>query len=95
MEHLNELDIRNFALVSEVGEESAALVNRVNSHILSCPECAARVERAARYFDALEAMTIPDFSAADLYLSEYDISPEAVAKEAEYIFAGETEKEYK
>ena len=82
MEHLTKTEILRFAALRSVDAEGVAIVERVNRHILECPECANAVKRATAYHDVLEAMSEPDFSLSGNFSSIYDISPEEIAKEA-------------
>ena len=86
MEHLNRDEIVSFVNIKEYGAESAKLVKKVNYHIMSCPECALRVRRAAREAELLEAVSREDFSMRDALVSAYGIPAEAVRAEAANVF---------
>lgn len=93
MDHLNNTEIVDFVNISEFSETARELVKRVNSHIMSCPECAMKVRRAARSADVMAAVMKDGFSLRDACFSAYDIPAEAVRLEAKTALADETELE--
>ena len=86
MEHLNNTEIMEFVNISEFSDKTRELAKKVNFHIISCPECAARVERAVRCAELSDAVSKEDFSMKDARSSVYDISAEAVRFETETVF---------
>ena len=86
MEHLNNTEIAEFVNISGFNSDTRELVKKVNHHIMSCPACAARVERAVRSAELSDAVSKADFSMKDARSSVYDISAEAVRFETETVF---------
>ena len=86
MEHLNNNEIMDFVRINGYNEETAMLVKKVNFHIMSCPECALKVQRASRGAELLEAVSKDDFTMKDACFSMYAIPAEAVRKEAESVY---------
>ena len=91
MEHLCDKEIKAFISVSGTGRDDEALVKRVHRHIMECRECADKLKNAVRMSELLSAMTRDDFSLGDIFVSEYDHSPEAVRAAAPAL---EEEEEY-
>ena len=94
MEHLNNNEITAFVGINKYDAETAALLKKVNYHIMSCPECAMRVQRASRGAELLEAMCKDDFSVRDACVSTYAIPAEAVRAEAATVFEDDGARRY-
>ncbi len=94
MEHLNNNEIMDFIKIDKYNADTAELVRRINSHILCCPECAAKVKRAVRAYELMNAVSAENFSMKDVCYSVYDIPAEAVAFEAASAFEDNEEFRY-
>ena len=94
MEHLKNNEIMDFVRIAEFSADSRKLLKKVNRHIISCPECAEKVKRAARGASIMEAISKDGFSAKDLGFSEYDVPAEAVALEAASAFEDDNAYRY-
>lgn len=81
MEHLTPQEIFDFATASCVCDDTIALGAKVNSHILSCTECAKKYKRALAAVEAAQALLSLE---ADAHLTEM-LSTEAVVREAELL----------
>ena len=94
MEHLNNIEIRDFIKIGKYDADTAELVRRVNSHVMSCPECAAKVKRAVRANELMKTVSAENFTMRDVCYSTCDIPAEAVALEAESAFEDEVSYRY-
>lgn len=90
MKHLSNREILDFLKIASFDAESSSVVKRVNCHISGCADCAAKVRRASKYYDAVTLLSKDDFSFDAIPVSEYDIEREEVTAAAKELF--ETKK---
>ncbi|MBR6917878.1 MAG: hypothetical protein IKN38_06805 [Clostridia bacterium] len=69
MEHLKQEDLIRFAKLDRHDADAAGFAGAVHRHIMECRTCAAAVRKACEYFDAVEMLSLDDFSLRDLAFS--------------------------
>ncbi len=83
MEHLKKGEIFEYlkAMDCSFGKNSED-VKKLNSHILSCSECAAKLRRAIFVRNAVKSMAEDNFRVSDLAYVDLDVSADEVRRAA-------------